>query len=554
LILANILYWSSSSALLTHHAIQYNLSIAAGEAATEKVVSQMTQDFLFGGDALVVNNLASYRTIVPSTADSPYWAGWQFDDGNGDIGQTYIPPSPGTSYVVLDSTYAGLQGYVTTYTIASHASQTTAAVNVNAGVVQQLQLTQIPIFQFAMYSSGDMEISCGQPFAVTGRVHSNQNLYVEPDNALTFESGVTAVNSILFQRDPLDPRGLTPNGTVVYENPDEKIAPVPALTLPIGTTNTPEAIREIIEPPPPGEDPTSPIGQLRYYNECDMIITVTDTGVSAISGVEVNSAQTQTQISSNDVSIFVSTNNSFWDARESKTVESIDIDVGQLTTWSLTNQLGNLSIGKNFSSVYVWDQRTLPANELSGVRVRDGLQLPPNGLTVATGSPLYVLGDYNQTNAANLGTSNTTTSLPASFAADAVTILSDSWTDANSTSPVGNRIASPTTVNAALLTGAVDTTTAAYSGGMENFPRFLETWGSTIFTYNGSMVKMFPSLYATSAWNNNNNIYEPPARNWAYDLNFDDPTKLPPKTPSLLKAIRSSWTTVPAGVNVASSP
>ena len=127
----------------------------------------------------------------------------------------------------------------------------------------------------------------------------------------------------------------------------------------------------------------------------------------------------------------------------------------------------------------------------------------PSGLTVATGRPLYVQGDYNQLNAANLGTANTSTTRPASLVGDAITILSDGWSDANSTSPVGSRTASATTVNAALLTGAVDTTLGHYSGGMENFPRFLETWGSAnVFTYNGSMIKMFPSLYATNVWNN----------------------------------------------------
>src|ERR1019366_5752961 len=101
-------------------------------------------------------------------------------------------------------------------------------------------------------------------------------------------------------------------------------------------------------------------------------------------------------------------------------------------------------------------------------------------LTVATARPLYVLGDYNQISSANLGTSNTSTTVPASLVADAITILSDHWTDANSTSPVGSRNALPTTVNAALLTGDVPTTYGYYSGGMENFPRFLETWGLTV--------------------------------------------------------------------------
>ena len=47
------------------------------------------------------------------------------------------------------------------------------------------------------------------------------------------------------------------------------------------------------------------------------------------------------------------------------------------------------------------------------------------------------------------------------------------------------------------------------------------------------------------------NVYNPPKRNWAYDVNFDDPTKLPPKTPSLLKVIRGQWATVPPGQNAA---
>ena len=194
----------------------------------------------------------------------------------------------------------------------------------------------------------------------------------------------------------------------------------------------------------------------------------------------------------------------------------------------------------------------MTGNNLNAVRVFNGTNLPPNGLTVATGRPLYVWGDYNQTNPAYLGTTNISTTRPASLVADAITFLSDNWSDANSTNAVGSRVASSTTVNAAILTGAVDTTLGHYSGGMENFPRFLETWGSAnTNTYNGSMIKMFPSLYATNYWNNNNNIYSPPTRNWAYDANFNNPIKLPPKTPSLLQVIRGQWATVPPGQNTA---
>jgi hypothetical protein len=330
-------------------------------------------------------------------------------------------------------------------------------------------------------------------------------------------------------------------------HPELKVSPVAALTLPIGTTNTPEAIREIIEPPPPGESASSPLGRLRYYNECDMVVVVSDAGVSATSG---NFNNFLTTIPTNELPVFVSTTTHFWDAREGKTVLPIDLNIGNLTAWSATNTSLRYSlIGSNLTSVYVWDRRTLLGSNLGAVRVFNGLILPTNGLTVATGSPLYVRGDYNQTDPANLGTTNTSTTRPASLVGDAITILSDAWQDGNSASLQG---AAATTVNAAFLTGVVETTFGQYSGGMENFPRFLESWGPIIFTYNGSMVKMFPSLYATNVWNGINyskHYYDPPKRNWAFDLNLNDPTKLPPKTPSLLKVVRSQWANVVAGQN-----
>ncbi len=162
---------------------------------------------------------------------------------------------------------------------------------------------------------------------------------------------------------------------------------------------------------------------------------------------------------------------------------------------------------------------------------------------------MYDKRNYNQTNSANLGTANTSTTLPASLVGDAVTILSTNWTDANSKNPVSARLAKPTTVNAAFLAGVVETANGNYSGGMENFPRFLETWGlANPLTYNGSMVRMFPSLYATNIWGLGN-VYSPPKRDWAYDLNFNDPAKLPPLTPSLLKIFRNAWTTLAPNSN-----
>jgi hypothetical protein len=181
------------------------------------------------------------------------------------------------------------------------------------------------------------------------------------------------------------------------------------MSLPIGTNNTPEAIREIIQPPPAGEDPNSPMGRLRYYNQSEMILTVSDSGISATSGRFNNFATT---IPTNQLAGFVITTNSFWDEREKKTIA---------TNAVLRPVLGS----KDVSSVYVVDNRTLAGSQLRAVRLVNGQQLPSLGLTVATARPLYVWGDYNQANAANLGTTNTTTTYPASIVADAITILSD---------------------------------------------------------------------------------------------------------------------------------
>src|SRR5262249_26855250 len=99
--------------------------------------------------------------------------------------------------------------------------------------------------------------------------------------------------------------------------------------------------------------------------------------------------------------------------------------------------------------------------------------------------------------------------------------------------------------------GIVESTTVNnvkhYSGGVENFPRFLENWsGSIPVTYNGSMVVLFPSQYATNFWQNTGVYYNAPKRLWAFDVNFLQQNKLPPDTPQSRKPVRGQWSIVPS--------
>jgi hypothetical protein len=93
----------------------------------------------------------------------------------------------------------------------------------------------------------------------------------------------------------------------------------------------------------------------------------------------------------------------------------------------------------------------------------------------------------------------------------------------------------------------VETVSGSYSGGVENFPRFLEDWSGKVFTYNGSMVVMYDSVYATGQWGGTGStigIYNPPTRNWAFDTNFSNPAKIPPGTPSVRALVRDAWTSI----------
>jgi len=115
----------------------------------------------------------------------------------------------------------------------------------------------------------------------------------------------------------------------------------------------------------------------------------------------------------------------------------------------------------------------------------------------------------------------------------------------NATSSQGNyKNATSTTVNAAFLAGIVKTTSSSYSGGVENFPRFLENWGGNTLTYNGSMVVMFYSKIATGLWKGTGSYYSPPVRNWTFDVNFLDPRKMPPCTPAFRVLQRGDWLTL----------
>jgi hypothetical protein len=247
-----------------------------------------------------------------------------------------------------------------------------------------------------------------------------------------------------------------------------------------------------------------------------------------------------TPVPASEVAKFLILTNSFQNHREGKRITVLDLDIAKLRQWNAGDNVLKPVIprpSQNIQIVFIADRRTgRPLNTEPGVRLINGQQVLPDGLTVASPNPVYIKGHYNAV-AAHLGSTNTSQTRPAAVIGDAITILSSAFNDRT-----GGGTAVPTTVNAALLAGIVPTIQGSYSGGVENFPRILEEWGSgNTFTYNGSMVVMYESKWAIAQWGQSSSYYDPPKRNWAFDQNFREVTKLPPGTPMMRVLVRGNW-------------
>ena len=284
------------------------------------------------------------------------------------------------------------------------------------------------------------------------------------------------------------------------------------------------------------------MGHSRYYNEANLLMTVSDTDVTVTSGEFDNFG---TAVPPAEFNNFVTLTNSFYDWRESKTIRPVDLDIGALKTWSATNLNVRAALGnRDINSVYVYhDRRTVVAGKLGAVRVRNGLLLPPLGLTVASASPIYVLGQYNQTKAANLGTANTSTTLPASLVGDAVTILSVNWSDANSGSHWPREQPFPPRSTPRFWPARSRPPTEITAAGWKTFHDSWNPGGSPIHSpitdqWSKCSRVYTPPIFGASA------IVESAEAGLGHDPNFNTPTKLPPLTPSLLKIFRNVWTTL----------
>jgi len=565
LLLGSVMDWSNGNARQTERNNLFGMSEAAAEAATESAIAKMTFDFFNQNFVSSPTNYYMTNSVSRLPITTAWPVGFSFSNPISSSSPIYIGVVPINWTVnwtnLFSSNYAGLHAYVANCTVISTATTTNQPYNVSATVTETFQLASIPLFQYTAFYDLDMEVDPGATMTLSGPVFSNGSIWARGPNI--YNSSVTAVGVVSTNNaDPWLTTKTDGTGSTFSQTPATN---ADTLAMPIGQTNDPTAIRALLGLPPAGTSPYSPAGQLYFANQATMVISNSSSGVIKAFLQDSNNVTPLTAIPYDVVTVTnlgvqkftnysysFASNTTFYDYREKKTVQAVQINVGALSTWitstngsSLNTQLYNDTSGY-IDSVYVYNNANASSSSLPSVRVANGATLPANGLTVVTPEPLYVLGNFNASGSSLNNGTNVVNALPAALMGDSLTALSSLWSDSYSLTHTGDtkpdgRGAGLTTINAATFEGIVPTANGNYSGGLENFIRLLESWSGVNLTYNGSIVVMFPSKYATNIWITPGTYYNAPVRKWAFDLNFMQQNGLPPLTPRVTAKCPGTW-------------
>jgi hypothetical protein len=600
MIFASLFYWAGGNAQMTLRNNQYNMSQATAEAAVESVIGKMYSDFIGQN----ISDPSAY-VALPAKIDQSSWpVQYAFSDTAGITNQISIMPGPITN-ILESGLYKQAQRYNVIATATPVGQPQTVPATIHESVdFDNIPLFQFAIFYNVNleFNAGAAQnitgpVFCNQSiwegssnvtfYSTVSAVGTNDTTATDPFDTIYHGNGG---HSKFLQADqPVDhyvPALMMPIGTnndpqsvlAMLNLPPPDYTGIPNAYTPKGLAYMANGADLIISNAPFGTNYGSltPRGTnfTIYFQDSSLLPVPNDyyiLKIPADTGLftnyvtadvsDTNRCYTNVQYAGYS---FV-TNALFYDWREgwhngngpAKTVQAVQIDIAAFNAW-LTNPAavggsyynGQNLIHKNHNidSIYVYNSVPLTSTTLPAVRLVNGRQLPTaNGLTVATPFPMYVLKNFNSQDStgSSLGANNTRHTSPAALMADSITILSTSWDDANSFNKTSwGPPAGDTTVNAAMLEGIVESIPGGdYSGGVENFLRLLENWDQRTLTYNGSIVVLFDSQYATNHWKQVGNYYYMPKRNWAFDLNFTNRAGLPPLTPSLKTMTRKTWAT-----------
>lgn len=455
---------------------------------------------------------------------------------------------------ITTGSYAGLIGLNQKINVTVQARDQTAN---RSQVVVSVNAQTIPLFQFGVFYEGDLEIHNGPPLTFAGWVHTNGNLYLTSDNQF-FKDLVTTAGSVYWERKAYDERrnGVWINradSTPVRLDFDSRSDPTPAafsaqsqshfdgrlMTSAMGVTPLrlplPTGMPAIamIQPRIAGDAPEVQLVKMAWKADFHMTVDVAQLATLCATGMAVlaRPGGRQAPDAAACPLIFHGQPDAFLEGREDIRPDLVSVDAGALQNWILGD-----SAHRHIEIMYITfinSNAGISGQDYPAVRLYNGSQLR-EPFTVATDAPMYIQGDYN-----SVGW------FPTALLADAITFLSNQWTDAAHAVYSSPANTTGMWVYAAIAAGHSATpcdwqvagcTAPPYGGGLENFPRFLEDWGGSstgrTMHYRGSLVSLFESAKANLHLWSWRGYYNPPQRDWQFDLRFRDPNNLPPGTPN----------------------
>ena len=477
----------------------------------------------------LVNEVANYQTEPISFTDSNTTL---LSDYTIDYSCDLVPGS--TEQVVTDS--SGIATYIRHYQIEATAShnQFDVAIRVNQIIARKKTAT----FQHAVFYANDLEILPGPDMTLSGRIHSNEDIYIGSGNTLTIDTDYLYSAGNIFKERKND--GSVPAGDVSIREKDSNPADYYLMD-------------EVGDPSP--LDSNRADWSTESQNRWKGTVKSGIHGVTGLAVPVVGSIQPDGYYSSNanvkvaNGTIFkggillvegadippgtIVTSTSFYNNREGQTIRMTDVDLKKLAGYDVGDPEGSPSYPNNLpaNGLMYATRDDAGAGEQAGVRLKNGGQIYRSaGLTVVSNDPVYLQGDYNNVS-----------KTPSAVICDAVNFLSNNWNDSTSTQNLDTRVASNTEVNVAMIAGTDTTTTGNYNGGLENYPRMHETWSNKTLSIRGSFVSLWDSQIAQGDWVYGGSQYTAPGRNWDYDLDFNDVSKIPPFTPHAVEAEALVW-------------
>ena len=484
---------------------------------------------------------------APPSSYFPDLKGWTLKNFGLVAVDPLLQPLPTITTEPPKQTGRGPGSYAYSYLASADVEMQLASRTVTQKVRRVFQKKVQSPWNFALFYNDVLELQPAAPLTLTGWVHSNDNLYTG-SNKLTVADRLTTSGTWNIGYAPGDGKhSATPtapnypaNQPPAQEDTFQAFGLDPKLLNTTDNNQDNDSFREIAEVPK--NNATDPFASQRYYNQAGITVLI-----NGNSKVIRNAAGTVVTASSkgNDLAIYntitaaLKNPQTFQDNREGATISAWTVDMKPIASSAMT--WNNI--------LYISDQSATASNH-TAIRLTNGDTLPSNGLTFVTDNPVYVHGNWNTgTNPPSSAASNPDSTKPmdgsyawrpSAIIADAVTLLSNNWQDSNSSKGLNQRIASNTTVNAALVAGNVPTGSQGtnYSGGAENFVRFLEDWTGKTFTYYGSMLQLYASKYATGTWGNAN-VYAPANLKWYFDEKFT--LNAPAGTAVMISYVQQRW-------------